>query len=289
MSTALLRLSSSKSKELKSTAQDVFWAMLAQLYRAHKAECPIPALEEIIKKRDFDGALDLADLLSSQKYTTAREHYVSNQFAYLLKKQTLPSRFNPEARALSKFASTESVMTTVNMRFRAWDIDHDFGASATRQRYNALFRRMRAFITYVIGDEPDLSAVFDQVGFGPGASLGVSGNATNAMRKLLCDRKLSVTPRAFTYLAAAVSSNLWLRRKFSPDPDGFRGCGADYWVKTLMPHCEFVRYNKITFVPKTAKVLRTIAVEPLGNSILQKGAGEVFVLRLKRIGLDLSF
>jgi len=292
MITRLQRLQAKKSKELASTHQDTFWSLLAKLYKAHKEEFPIPAFDEIIRKRDFDGALNLADFLSAQKYQTAHEHYVMNQFAYLLKKQTLPSGFKPEERAVSKFLATEAAMARVNARFEAWDFDvdyaGDFTASVTRQRYNKLFRKMRGFIANLLGEEPDLHKIYSMVGFGPGASLKVSGTATNAMRKLMCERGLTVTPRAFTHLASAISHNLWLRRKFSTDPDGHTDGTPDYWVKALMPECEFVRYNKITFVPKTAKVLRTIAVEPLGNSMLQKGAGDFISLRLKRIGIDLS-
>jgi len=51
--------------------------------------------------------------------------------------------------------------------------------------------------------------------------------------------------------------------------------------------CTQVHYNKVGFVPKTAKTHRVIAVEPLGNSFIQKGIDEYLRLRLKRIGLDL--
>lgn len=288
MSTALLRLSKEKSKKLKSTAQDTFWVILTKLYCAHQSTYPIPEFDEILRTRDFDRALGLADYLSSQQYKTAHEHYVYNQFAFLIKKQVLPSSFNKEEISRKKFRATEEVMTLVNRRFNSWCIDTDWDASPTRRKYNLYLRKMRAFIAYTIGHEPPISSMLNKVGFGPGASLGVSGTATNAMRKLIAENGITVTPRAFTYLAAAVSQNLWLRRKFTTDPDGFTPHSNEYWVKALYSNCDFVRYNKIHFVPKTAKVLRTIAVEPLGNSLLQKGACEILDMCLKRVGIDLS-
>lgn len=288
MSTKLTRSVKSKSRSLKSTSTSVYWSLLAQLYRAHKSNLSLEPLARIIRERNFDQALDLADTWSAQKYPTAWEHYMYNQFANLIKKQPLPSRFNPEARALEAFLRNEADLAALNRRFGSWCIDVDFGVSATRQRYNTLFRRMRSFIAYVLGDEVPLMSVLEKVGFGPGASIGVSGNATNAMRKLVAMEAPTVTPRAFTLFAAAVSQNLWLRRVISPDPDGHEQSTHAFWVKALYAKCDFVRYNKICFAPKTAKIHRTIAVEPLGNSILQKGADLVMRARLLRVGLDLS-
>lgn len=289
MSTKLTRAVKLKTVSLKSTAPETYWSILAQLYRSYRSDVPLEPLGDIIKERDFNRLLDLADSWSSQQYTTAYEHYMMNQFSYLVKKQVLPSKYNPEERAKKLFRECEADMARVNRRFNAWCIDTDFGVSATRRRYNILLRKMRSFIAYLLGDEVPLRDVLEKVGFGPGASIGVSGNKTNAMRKLMAiTSKCTVTPRAFTYLAAAVHENLWLRRGFTVDPDGHSHGGESDWAHRLYPVCEFVRYNKIVFVPKTAKIHRSIAVEPLGNSVLQKGADLVMRERLKRIGIDLS-
>jgi hypothetical protein len=49
-----------------------------------------------------------------------------------------------------------------------------------------------------------------------------------------------------------------------------------------------VSSNKVAFVPKTAKTHRSIAVEPLGNGLVQKGIDLEMRKRLKRVGIDLS-
>jgi len=50
---------------------------------------------------------------------------------------------------------------------------------------------------------------------------------------------------------------------------------------------DVVEYNKISFVPKTAKTHRTIAVGPLLNGLCQKGVDEVLRTFLLKAGLDL--
>lgn len=286
MGAELLRLAIKQSKKLSTTAPVTYWSLLSQLYHAHKDNADIEALGPVIRARDFDAALDLADDWSSQQYSSAYVHYVRNQFAYLIKKQILPSKYDPEARAWEAFQSAELDCSKTNRRFQNWCFDTDFGVSKRRAAFNEQLRKMRSFISYTIGETPMLDQVFEKVGFGPGASLGVHGKATNAMRKLTVE-ELTITPRAVTYFAAAVSKNLWLRRVFSSDPDGHTD-GRLSWLTAVRRVAKYVRYNNITFVSKTAKVLRTIAVEPLGNSVLQKGVELVLKLCLKRIGIDLS-
>jgi hypothetical protein len=287
MGTELLRLAKQQSRKLTSAAPVTYWSLLSQLYHAHKSSADIEELAPIIRERNFDKLLDLADLWSSLKYKTAYEHFVRNQFAYLAKKYILPSRYNPEMRAVEKFDQAERICARTNRRFSHWCIDTDFGVSPTRVKYNRLLRKMRGFIAHTIGDEPNLHSILEKVGFGPGASLGVSGTATNAMRKLTVS-EVSVTPRAATYFASAVSKNLFLRRKFSADKDGFENGTPSYWLTSVLRNANMVRYNKLAFVLKTAKILRVIAVEPLGNSVVQKGADLELRLFLKRIGIDLS-
>jgi len=48
-----------------------------------------------------------------------------------------------------------------------------------------------------------------------------------------------------------------------------------------------VDHNKISFVPKTAKTDRSIAVEPMLNGMFQKGIDTVLKRKLRAVGLDL--
>jgi hypothetical protein len=52
---------------------------------------------------------------------------------------------------------------------------------------------------------------------------------------------------------------------------------------------EYVNYNKIAYVPKTARTSRTIAVEPLLNGFVQKGVDKYMRSRLRKVtGIDLT-
>lgn len=92
MITKLARAVKLKSSSLKRHSSETYWSILAQLYRGHRDDIDLSPLGEIIRSKDFDRLLDLADLWSTQSYTTAYEHYMYNQFALLAKKQVLPSR-----------------------------------------------------------------------------------------------------------------------------------------------------------------------------------------------------
>jgi hypothetical protein len=50
---------------------------------------------------------------------------------------------------------------------------------------------------------------------------------------------------------------------------------------------KLVTCNKLSFVPKTVKTHRVIAVEPLLNSVLQKGVDSVMRKKLRHVGYDL--
>jgi hypothetical protein len=47
-------------------------------------------------------------------------------------------------------------------------------------------------------------------------------------------------------------------------------------------------YSRVAFVPKTAKTDRSIAIEPVLNSMLQLGIGDYMADRLKRVGCDIT-
>jgi hypothetical protein len=51
---------------------------------------------------------------------------------------------------------------------------------------------------------------------------------------------------------------------------------------------EFVKGNRLSFVPKTAVIDRSICTEPRWNIYLQLGIGQLIVQRLKKYGLDIE-
>lgn len=238
----------------------------------------------ILRNRDLKALLDEADSLAGTEYPSADLHFSANQVAALIKKYPFPSLIpgvDPEKEAMKKFLASERMCGRYNLIYT-------LERKLKRYRSSFLREEIRVWIRRIIGEKPDLPAIYSKCDFGPGASVGISGNATHLARKFL-EPSWSVTPTALPYALAALRQiplcwELLLKREdssfYSHDPELF--------AQALAGRAAMVDYNKITLVPKTAKVHRTIAVEPLLNGFVQKGVGEYITQRLFRFGIDLT-
>jgi len=238
------------------------------------------SLFHLLRDGKILDAYALADSMSEQKYSDATQHFVENQFAALVKKYPFPARlnpFNPTEKAKENFFLAEQNCKAINERFLRGDM---------RFLENKL-HRMRSFIRYTIGERPSLSEIYSKCDFGPGANILVSGNATHIASKI--DASWSCTPSAFYYARSAIKTNAQLFEYVSTNHEGhYCFDGEDFDRNFQSKISELVNYNKIAFVPKTSKTDRSIAVEPLLNSFIQKGTDLVLRDRLRRIRIDLS-
>lgn len=255
--------------------------LLARLLQDYQS--PIFArLSTLLREKDFTGLIEEADFLSKQTYGEARDHFLANQFAALIKKYPFPSsavKTDPLGKAKSTFLSAEHKCSRMNVKFRLYD--------TLRCPISSELAQMRNFVAYVLGDF-DLSEILDDCDFGPGASIGAKSTETDFISKL--SRKWTVTPGALPYAYSAVSRDFHLRvGMFSDLRDGFY-CfdAAPSDRKKFEQRVHVVKHNKISFVPKTAKTHRAIAVEPLFSGYLQKGADNLIRKKLQRIGIDLT-
>lgn len=248
---------------------------LSESYR-HEAE-------GYLRARQFDRLLDLADSLGETEYLSATQHYVANQFAALIKKYPFSDPIpgvDPEKKAIEKFYTAERMC-------KRYNLISTLECKLGRRRHAFVRDRMRAYVQKVIGFTPDLPSIYAMCGFGPGASIGVSGNATHFAAKFLAS-KWSVTPSALPYARAAMKTNLHIwelllkkdERPFCLDSESF---DSEFEARVNR-----VDHNKITLVPKTVRVHRTIAVEPLLNGFVQKGVDKYMRQRLFRHGIDLK-
>jgi len=277
-----LRLLQTLQMKLRGDAFRTYTSVMHELFQHHESYDFVRELSGHFRSGAFDKALRLADSLSEQKYTDATTHFVANQFALLIRKYPWDPRVvktDPEAMAIKTFLRSERKCYLLNKKFRLYD--------TFRSPNEILLSRMRSFIQKVIGAEPPLDQVLDSTAFGAGASLGIHGNATNLSRKILA-KTWTVTPGAAIYGYWAVMRNPHLadclrERKGEVFCHDVEVSKTRFWQRIRT-----VRNNKITFVPKTAKTHRAIAVEPLLNGLVQKGADLFMRKRLKRIGVDLS-
>ena len=273
-------------RDLKKRSFPVYLEILSGLLRHHRGMEQLKPLADALRRRDFVALFLAADSLSSQKYDDPTQHFVANQFALLVKKYPFPSDkldLGARAAAIKTFLSSEKRARLVNRKF-------DFlNSHRSRDRFLEASRSARDWIHSVIGARPNYKQIFSKCDFGAGASVGVHGNATHILAKLHSE-KWSVTPGAIHHAFGGLMRNHHYMEQLLPHgPDGRFVC-LDY-VHAFTGYTRrmhVVQHNKISFVPKTVKTERTIAVEPLLNGYVQKGIDLVLREKLLLVGLDLT-
>lgn len=268
-------------KQLRNDAFGNYLKVLRALLSQHRGMAFVGPLSDALRAKDYGRLLIMADSLSAQMYADATEHFVANQFSLLIRKYPWPKdlvKLDPEAAALLKFRKSERKCKLINRRFRLL---------SKGSKYEGKLQKMRDIIRYVIGDEPNLEDIIASCGFGAGASLGVHGNSTHVAKKLSQPR-WTCTPCTMTYAYWGLMGSPQTRELLYEWKGDFFSTDHEVARCNFMQRLTTVTNNKISFVPKTAKTHRVIAVEPLLNGFVQKGIDEVLRKRLLRVGIDLS-
>lgn len=254
-------------------------------------------LTEAILARDVPSMLGFTGLGDPQSYGSAEMYFSHAQVAALIKKYPFTpqqSGLDPEISAWAKFQATERRVRRINLRFRTQ-------RSVAFRRVQPLLELARKWIAKVLGASPDLERIYDQCDFTSGASCGVHGDATNLGRKLRSS-EWSVTCGALPYAIGALWRNSHVREMMEMDT---AQAGSYPW-KAVQNHrsvylgdrnrfseyvhrrCKVVATDIIGFVPKTAKIHRSIAVQPLLQGYLQKGVDLDMRASLRKYEIDLS-
>nr|URG16031.1 MAG: RNA dependent RNA polymerase [Leviviridae sp.] len=273
------------NKVLSRLSHSRYVELLKMLCARHGSFDFAQEILRLLRSKSWAELLSYADSLSSQSYDDATRHFVANQFASLVRKypwNPVDVLTDPEGTALKKWLSAEHACKRHNQRFRLFQ--------TLRSPHEDLLSRVRGFIRYVIGDSPNIERIYELCDYTGGASLGCHGNRTNIAAKLSMED--TVTPGALVHYYNALAANAPLLSKFWEYRD-YRDTGCriyclDNVFDKYVHSVRVVTHNKIAFVPKTAKTLRPIAVEPVGNGFLQKGTDLYLRQCLKRVGLDLS-
>lgn len=118
-----------------------------------------------------------------------------------------------------------------------------------------------------------LSDVLDNIGVGPGANVGAK--AYDFYTKLFDSPLTGTSDRLYRLYRYAIQMN----------PTWFRAEVA----REKRYGCRIVQGNRLSYVPKTSEVSRSICTEPTLNMLVQKGIGSVFEKWLKsKFRIDLS-
>lgn len=233
-------------------------------------EKSIHVLEEVIAT--LGGDSDVTRLLASRDWAglvgldvnyadpAADSVSIRNRrqaLAFFSKNASIPLGLDTSAVALQKFRESEEKCRATNNRFRNRSLPFSQGGLDA-----ALIFNVQRKISAILGPLPGLDSF--NFGFGPGANVGQS-------RFTSVRRKISARP---TCTAAARKYIPYLRENFP------------FWesLSTTMT----TDYGKFATVPKNAKTDRSILVEPIVNSFLQKGVGNYIRERLLKFGIDLT-
>lgn len=199
--------------------------------------------------------------------------------AFFTKLEQLPLGVDKEAAAFTKFTEAEAQCLETNRRLRS---ARRPGGIQTPSRVASVFYTAQRKIANVLGDVPSLDQL--KCAFGPGANTSISARASSARWKL--DAK----PTCSVELVPALEPVL---RCFPSYCECHRTFKTGL-VAQLEDHCDNIAVDveinlgKLQFVPKNAKTYRSIVVEPMLNSLMQKGIGSWISKRLRRAGIDIA-
>jgi hypothetical protein len=212
---------------------------------------------------------EIANLrLDPLAFNDSESFFKAHQATKLLSKaKWLPTSFDKRLVAKKKFEEAEYQCAQTNIIWASYRRG-DFKFLPELER---VFHSARAKIGKVLGDA--LYAWTEYCDFGPGADGSTVRGLTAAYNKL--SNPGCVTLGAYPYLNV-FSELTSLGKLFVGNPE------------TRMLDITFSRGNSVTFVPKSAKTDRPIAVEPRWNIFFQKGMGRYIRNRLKHFGVNLD-
>lgn len=208
------------------------------------------------------------------------------------------SPFDKEAAALDKFKEYEQLCKETNERHLCFHaLDHDIFQHSSRDVVVTLplLKNMREFIKRVLG-KLDINEVFNKSHHGPGVT--AEKRSDDAVPIAKYDLPLACTPAATSlFYRCFITDNVWVRNTLITNKEKFpaRDYFLGYIVETPSQFLTGIGdvytpldVSVISFVPKNAKILRTVMFEPSANVYLQLGVKEVIQSNLKKFGIDLK-
>lgn len=273
--------------------RDYMWRVLGYLTEdlsQFLAEDENKLIRGIVRNRDVAGIFSLSKVwgLQSMPLSDASLDSISAkyQLAALLKKFQFPtSREARKRNAMDKFFQAE-------VRCGLYNREGYVKLSWAQESWMVnVFTYAKSFCQKVLGDElPPLNVMTDRSRHGPGATLDTLSGQNSSYDKYE-KWPYQCTARAHRYARWLITHDeRWLGALEDDYRDRFnipKHTILDrqvFWESVL----EVVPGNRITFVPKNAEILRSIAIEPTMNLVLQLGVDGVIRRRLKRWGFDLD-
>nr|QDH87026.1 MAG: RNA-dependent RNA polymerase [Leviviridae sp.] len=250
--------------------------------KEHELDRHVEVAEAILRALDCPRSLAVVILLRNKMwdeianlklnpldFNDPDEFFLAHQATKLLSKaKWLPTSIDKRQVAKDKFLESEQLC------FRTNSIWASFRQSELNLQpdFRQILHSARRKIGKVLGS--NLYAWTELCDFGPGADGSTVHGMTSAYNKL--SNPGCVTRGAYPYLNVFCELTT-LGRLFTGD------------IATGQLDITVSRGNSVTFVPKSAKTDRPIAVEPRWNMFFQKGLGRYVRNRLKHFGVNLDF
>jgi hypothetical protein len=280
-----------KKEGIKETIDMVDWVTPKEAREAKRFLADVSSLLS-----DLGGPLtrELSALIREGKYvelvnyqfdyrtdTTVRDFVLARQVHALLQKQEwMDLGIDTKAVAMRKFDEMEVRCSATNRRLDS----NQLSAGTWRALHEA-----RKVTKRILGQVPSLSNL--KFSFGPGATTNVKAAEANPRVKLTaslaCSRESF--PVVGDLLAQVPQWVLHHSRQRDAELDFYRSNPIEG------PYCYpcdvdvAIHPGKLTFVPKDARSMRSIIVEPVLNGFCQQGIGRYLKDRLLRcVGVDLT-
>lgn len=257
------------------------------------------AAEGYLRSRRLDLLYSWAEGIKETVYPDPYSHYVAHQLVALIMKHPLDHTAfgldkSPRETAVKTFYSSEEKCRRTNRRILAI-------SRGRSTRFTPLLEEMKRFCYAFFGVSEGeihwcsgsstgiLDGFSERCDFGGGSSIGIHGNATSFARKIDAE-KWTVGAASAGLAFEALWSNDQIRHYLLSGGDvGKIVCyNKTDFLERIKTRLQVTDWNKIDFVPKTAKTHRSIAIEPLLNTYVQKGIDQVMRDRLRKFGYDLS-
>lgn len=252
--------------------------------------------EKVIRKRNPELLLELCSELDARRIIelTGTDESKSFAFYHLYQLSSLLKKFpfkglDTKTPALKKFKELEQHC----MLYNTENYKTVLSLNSKHPYYLGIIEEIREDIRRLIGDCPNIDSVLGHAKHGPGVSLGdfyKKGKTTNFFK--FSSLPYTVTKGTLPYAKLCITSDQrwigalddWYRRTYLNNNFLCPIDLEDFWDKVF----KIVTHNKITTVPKTAIIDRTIAVEPVMNVFIQLGVDHILKTLLRRWGYDLS-
>jgi hypothetical protein len=194
------------------------------------------------------------------------DYCYGRQIAALVEKQGfLDLGFDKKGAAVKAFFQAEEKCRATNERL-------DF--PCPERDVSAVLHYAIRKISEILGERPELGSL--DFFFGPGATTNVKGRIANSRRKL--SARMACSEELLPGVGELLSQlPLWAESE----------AGGVYTDEGTLLVPVDVSPGKLHFVPKNSKTFRPICVEPVLNSLYQKGLGTYMKKRLRKFGVDL--